>query len=97
MWLLENIELIFVTGREGTAKLREQTEAQLDLYFPNYTIFYRPENDYRKAAEVKKEIYLNNIKGKYDILFAIDDDIQNIRMFEKLGIHTLHCRYGRNK
>lgn len=97
LWLLENIELIFVTGREGTAKLREQTEAQLDLYFPNYKIFYRPENDYRKAAEVKKEIYLNNIKGKYDILFAIDDDIQNIRMFEKLGIHTLHCRYGRNK
>ena len=97
LWLLENIELIFVTGREGTAKLREQTEAQLDLYFPYYKIFYRPENDYRKAAVVKKEIYLKQIKGKYDVLFAIDDDESNIKMFQELGLNTLHCRYGRNK
>lgn len=97
LWLLENIDLVFVTGREGTAKLKELTENQLDLYFPHYTIFYRPENDYRKAAEVKKEIYLNHIKGKWNILFAIDDDEENIKMFQKLGINTLHCRYGRNK
>ena len=92
---IKDIELIFVTGREGTEALKTVTENELDLYFPSYHIFYRPENDYRKAAVVKKEIYENHIKGKYDILFAIDDDETNIKMFQELGLNTLHCRYGK--
>ncbi len=95
MAFIKDIELIFVTGREGTEALKTVTENELDLYFPRYHIFYRPENDYRKAAVVKKEIYENHIKGKYDILFAIDDDETNIKMFQELGLNTLHCRYGK--
>ena len=97
LWLMENIELIFVTGREGNQKLKDLTIEQLDKYFPYYQVFFRPELDYRRAAVVKKEIYEKEIKGKYNVLFAIDDDIENIKMFYKQGINTLHCRYGRNK
>lgn len=98
MWL-DNVFLLFVTGREGTPKLREMTEEHIDKYFPpfSYKLFFREENDYRRAHIVKREIYYKHIKGKYDILFAIDDDIENIKMFYKEGINTLHCRYGKKE
>lgn len=96
MAYIKDIELIFITGREGTEALKTVTENELELYFPVYKIFYRPQNDYRKAAVVKKEIYLKHIKGRYDILFAIDDDESNIKMFQELGLNTLQCRYGKN-
>lgn len=93
--LTKKLELIFITGREGTAALKKATEEKLDKLFPRYQIFYRPKNNYKKAADIKKEIYLKKIKGKYDILFAIDDDESNIKMFQDLGLNTLHCQYGR--
>lgn len=94
----DNVFLLFVTGREGCPKLRELTEEHISNLYPNgYEIFYRPENDYRRAKDVKREIYYKHIKGKYNILFAIDDDIENIKMFYKEGINTLHCRYGKKE
>ena len=97
LWILEDCELIFVTGREGNEKLKELTINQLDEYYPNYQIFFRAENDYRQASKIKQEIYEREIKGKYNVLFAIDDDIENIKMFYKEGINTLHCRYGKKE
>ena len=89
-------EIIFITGREGNKRMKEITEENLKkLGYLIDNVYYRKEGDYRRSAEVKKEIYLEHIRNKYNVLFAIDDDVENIKMFQKLGINTLHCRYGK--
>ena len=95
---LNGITLLFVTGREATEKLKELTEERIRSLYPDggyYKIFFRAANDYRKASEVKQEIYRKYIKGQYDVLFAIDDDIENINMFAKEGLNVMHCKYGK--
>ena len=48
-------------------------------------------------VDYNEQIYYKHIHNKYNVLFAIDDDIENIKMFYKLGINTLHCRYGKKR
>jgi hypothetical protein len=45
--------------------------------------------DHRPAHEVKKEIYHREIKGKYDVLFCLDDDPKCVQMYRDLGLRCL--------
>jgi len=45
--------------------------------------------DHRPAPEVKWEIYEREIMGKYDVLFALDDDEDCCQLYRSLGITTL--------
>lgn len=87
--------IIFVSGREDT--LRNATinwlgENRLLIYPPQ--IFMREEGDYRKDFEVKKEIYEDHIKFKYEILFIVDDRKQVVDMWRGEGLTVLHCADG---
>ncbi len=45
--------------------------------------------DHRPAHEVKREIYESEIKGKYEVIFAVEDDPDCVEMYRSLGLTCL--------
>jgi len=103
-WCLEIVmrfhrffHILFVTRRnEG---LRAATIASLEAnnvprFFEQYQLFMAHEDDRRDSAESKKDIYYDHIMGKYNVLFAIDDDPEVLDMWVELKIPGLLVRQG---
>lgn len=78
-------KIIIVTGRDGSCE--ELTKMWLDENKIPFDYFYiRPAGDFRKDTVVKKEIYDNNIKGKFNVLGVYDDRNQVVSMWRELGL-----------
>ena len=100
--------ILFTTGRMGTPKTRQETIEWIQrnvfpgdvfcgwklFFFCDWLLFARPAKDYRPDWEVKQEMYLKEIKRKYDILFCIDDRQQVVDMWRKNGLVCLQCAKG---
>lgn len=85
--------ILFVSGRKD--KYRDVTQKWLDAYgFGNYPLFMRVDEDYRKDSIIKTEIYEKNIKGKYEVLFVLDDRNQVVDMWRSLGLTCLQVAEG---
>ena len=68
----QDCQIIFVSGRQE--KDREPTEKFLKKHMLHgYPLFMRETGDSKPDTIVKMDIYKENIKGKYDILFVLDD------------------------
>tara|TARA_R100001530_G_C4266069_1_gene141825 strand:+ start:346 stop:798 length:453 start_codon:yes stop_codon:yes gene_type:complete len=68
----QDCQIIFVSGRQE--KDREPTEKFLKKHMLHgYPLFMRETGDSKPDTIVKMNIYKENIKGKYDILFVLDD------------------------
>lgn len=52
----------------------------------------REENDLRPNYEVKEQILKEQILPFYDVLFALDDEDNNVEMFRKNGIVVLQVK-----
>lgn len=86
-------KIIIVSGRDGVCK--KLTEDWLDMYDMKYDEFFmRPENDNRKDTIIKKEIYNNHIKGKYNVICAIDDRLQVLEFYYEEKIFTFNVNQG---
>ena len=77
---------IFTSGRKEAS--RTQTNNWLsELGFAGERLFMRADDDNRKDTIVKKEIYMNNIAGKYRVLCVFDDRPSVVRMWRcELGL-----------
>ena len=65
-------QIIFLSGRQE--KDRKPTEKFLEKHMLHgYPLFMRETGDSKPDTIVKMNIYKENIKGKYDILFVLDD------------------------
>lgn len=91
--------IIFITSREDNRALREATKAQLDVFSGSWIhigskhkLFMRPYRDYRDAWYVKKEIMEKEVLPYYKPIIAIDDDLDNILMYQALDIPTWHYK-----
>ena len=51
--------------------------------------YFRNENDYRTGDLVKLENYNRYIKGKFNVLAAIEDNPKCIKMYQEQGIFVL--------
>lgn len=101
-WCKEIIELfkqkykiILITGREKTKEVENLTLNWLEknnIYYDQ--IYFRNYKDNRKDSIIKKEIFENNIKNKFEILFVVDDRLQVVEMWRKLGLVCLQCDWG---
>lgn len=77
--------IIVVTGRDGSCE--ELTKMWLQEYKIPFDAFYiRPAGDSRKDTVIKKEIFNNHIKGKYNVLGVFDDRNQVVSMWRSLGL-----------
>lgn len=91
---LMEVQIILVSGRYE--KYRVQTEKWLKKHkIQNYFLYMRGNNDRRKDFVLKREIYENHVKGKFDVLFVLDDRDQVVKMWRKeLGLTCLQVAYG---
>lgn len=88
-----NEKIIIVTGRDESC--RELTEEWLKFYeIPYNEMYMRPKNDFRKDNIIKKEIFENNLKDKYNILFVYDDRNQVVSMWREMGIKVFQVEEG---
>ncbi len=88
------VSLILLTGRDE--KYRQHTIDWLTKYgITHYKALYmRKIADRRKDYVIKKEIYEQEIKGKYDVLFVLEDRDQVVKMWRELGLTCLQVAYG---
>lgn len=86
-------EIFVVTGRDEVC--RKITEEWLELYGIEYDkLFMRPKNDFRKDTLIKKEIYENEIVGKYNLLTVYDDRLQVLDMWYDHDVFTFNVNQG---
>jgi predicted kinase len=86
-------KILVVTGRDGVC--RKVTEDWLDLHELEYDeMFMRPNDDYRKDTAIKKEIYLNEIKDKYNVLSVYDDRLSVCKAWNELGLYVFTVNQG---
>lgn len=85
--------VILVSGRSG--KFMESTHEWLKRNKVNYDrIYMRAEDDKRKDVEVKKEIYEEHIKGKFNVIFVLDDRDQIVEFWRSQGLVCMQVAYG---
>ncbi len=86
-------KILIVSGRESYSKAL--TIEWLDFYGIKFDeIFMRPDGDYRKDTIIKREIYKNNIEGKYNVLCVYDDRLQVLDMWYSEGVFTFNVNQG---
>ncbi|HLZ60102.1 MAG TPA: AAA family ATPase [Ktedonosporobacter sp.] len=85
--------ILLVSGRSSLH--RPPTERWLQSKGIRYhTLLMRSEGDSRKDAIIKKEIYEQHIRGKWNIKFILDDRNQVIRAWRELGLTVLQVADG---
>jgi hypothetical protein len=57
----------------------------------DWSLIFRPANDFRPDNEIKHDLFYNQIEPIYDVLFAVDDRKCNVEMWRSLGITALQC------
>lgn len=94
--ILESVkpdQLIFCSGRED--KYREKTKKWLNsVGFHDFKLLMRKTDDLRNDAIIKKEIYDAEIKGKYNVLFVLDDRDRVVNMWRSEGLTCLQVDEG---
>lgn len=87
------MRIFYVSGRKD--KFRNQTEEWLKRHDLDWSSpLMRKTDDERKDSIIKKEIYEEFIKGKYNVLFVLDDRNQMVEMWRSLGITCLQVAEG---
>ena len=91
--------VIFMTGREDRhtcrhdtiLQIKEYTDGKINMQDPKcvHKLLMRDEFDYRPAPIVKEEKLLQVIQHNYIPLVAIDDEIENCKMFMKYGMEVI--------
>lgn len=85
--------VIITSGRKE--EFRTQTVAWLAANdIPYHHLFMRKDDDNRKDAVIKQEMYDNEIKGKYDVRFVLDDRKSVVDMWRSNGLQVFQVAEG---
>ena len=94
----DDVEFLVVSGREGTKECRHKTMTWLIEHLPDhiktFKLFMRKEGDFRKDYIIKTELYEENIKDDYNVLFVLDDRNQTVENWRTLGLPCFQVNYG---
>jgi predicted kinase len=89
----DGYKIIFVSGRSDDH--RKVTEEWIDLNITDeYQLHMRKQGDCRKDSIIKQEIYNEHIKGKFNVLFVLDDRNQTVNMWRRNGLTCLQVADG---
>lgn len=91
-----NTDVIILTGREDTEKIRTATETWLknNLNGSVDKVLMRPDGNHIKGEDCKKYIYETYIKPYYNIIFVLEDSYKVVKMWRNLGITCLQVNDG---
>lgn len=91
--LRDGNSVILVSGRDSVC--RPETEEWLEKNNITYDhLFMRPESNNEKDTVVKERIYRENIEGKYNVLFVLDDRTQVVNTWRSLGLKCFQVAPG---
>lgn len=91
--LQDNTKVIMLSGRDGVCK--DMSADWLEANGVNHDDFFiRPKGDNRKDTLIKEEIYVNHIKGKYNVLGVFDDRDGPVHLWRHLGLDCFQVNYG---
>lgn len=86
-------QIIIVSGR--TDELKKQTIEWLKKFdVPYHHLFMRRHNDFRPDNIIKLEIYENEIRDKFQVIFVLDDRQKVVDMWRGEGLVVLQCAPG---
>lgn len=89
----QEVKILLMSGRDESC--REETKEWLDYHNILYNeLHMRKEGDFRKDNIIKEELYRSRIEPVYNVLFVIDDRLQVLDMWNKLGIFTVNVNQG---
>ena len=91
----DGYKLIFMSGREDSC--RSQTEEWLreNLGIRGIlTLFMRKTGDHRKDSYIKKELWEEHIKDKFNILGIFEDRSSVVKMWRSLGLFVCQVAEG---
>lgn len=90
-----NTKIILLSGRnkgngayEATLKWLKDNDVIYD------ELYMREENDYRPDVVLKRELYNKHIKGKYNVVFCLDDRDCVVKLWRNLGLNCFQVNYG---
>lgn len=94
-----DIIILFVSGRQESCG--PDTRKWLVKYcysgFIKSHLFMRKTGDNRCDTIIKREIYEENIKGRYNVLAVFDDRPKVIRMWREQGLFVFNCAQHDNE
>lgn len=94
--MYEKCKVFIVTGREGTPEIIESTKKWLERHDIKVDeLFFRPVGDYSPGPDCKRRIYEENIKGKYNVQFVLDDSSKCVKMWREQGLICLQPNEGK--
>lgn len=94
--MYEKCKVFIITGREGTPEIIAATKkwlAEHDIFVDE--LFFRPVGDFSSGADCKKKIYEDNIKGKYNVQFVLEDNYKCVAMWREEGLVCLQPNEGK--
>ena len=95
---LKGYAIIFLSGRED--KYKPQTQEFLSKAVKcardwQHLLYMRESGDYRKDSIVKKELFINNVQSKWNVLFVLDDRQQVVDMWrDECGLTCFQVAKG---
>lgn len=89
-----NVSIIIFTGRDGSCE--EDTRRWLiDNKVMFDAMYIRPKGNMEKDSIIKKIMFEENIRGKYQVDFVVDDRDQVVEMWRKeIGLQCFQVDYG---
>lgn len=88
-------KVLLLSGRTGSTEGLSKTERWLETYaIPYEMLVMRAPDDKRRDADVKREMFDKNIKGRYYIEFVLDDRDQVVALWRDIGLTCLQVAPG---
>lgn len=94
--LPKDSQIIFMSGRDGTPQCRKDTEDWLksNLEMSDIVLLMRTPGDRRGDEIVKKELYNNHIKHRFNVVCVFDDRDKVVKMWRDEGLLCCQVYYG---
>jgi predicted kinase len=89
----QDYQIIFLSGREDCAY--RDTQAWLEKYgIGPDPLFMRKTGDHRKDSIIKRELFDENVRNRYNILWVLEDRDQVVALWRSMGLTCLQVAYG---
>ena len=88
------VEIVFMSGRDSVC--RELTQKWLNAHIGiDAPLFMRAEGDNRKDNIVKRELFDDHVRGRYNVMFVLDDRNQVVDLWRhELGLPCFQVAEG---
>lgn len=95
LWAMavDGVQIVYLSGRDDI--VQDKTQQWLaDHQFPTGPLYMRKTGDNRKDCIMKAELFDKEIRGKFRVLFCLDDRDQVVKLWRDMGLACFQVNYG---